>query len=386
MPTNLPAEAQKALSKYQVARTIPEKIKALEEALSLIPDHKGTEKLRGQLKRRIAELKREAEKKAAAKTSRRDFFTVPKEGDSQVVIIGSTNSGKSSLLRALTNAKPTVAPYPFSTDKPIPGMMYYEDVEIQLVEVPAILTEELEETQYTTRSLSLVKNSDGVIILLDGLNNPVKQLEKILELLDESGISIKPKKGEIIIEKKDSGGIRIVTFGRLHGTYREVEELLRNVGIKNAVVKTYGDASIEDLEETIIRETIYKKALIVLNKVDSIMPSELDKLKNIIESLQIPFTYISAEKKENLEDLKEKIFKSLRLIRVYTQKDGVVSRKPIVMNENTTVRELAERIHKDLARNMKYARIWGRSVRIQGQQVGSDHTLQDGDIVEIYSS
>lgn len=386
MPTNLPAEAQKALSKYQVARTIPEKIKALEEALSLIPDHKGTEKLRGQLKRRIAELKREAEKKATAKTSRRDFFTVSKEGDSQVVIIGSTNSGKSSLLRALTNAKPTVAPYPFSTDKPIPGMMYYEDVEIQLVEVPAILTEELEETQYTTRSLSLVKNSDGVIILLDGLKNPVKQLEKILELLDESGISIKPRKGEIIIEKKDSGGIRIVTFGRLHGTYREVEELLRNVGIKNAVVKIYGDASIEDLEETIIRETIYKKALIVLNKVDSIMPSELDKLKNMIENLQIPFTYISAEKKENLEDLKEKIFKSLRLIRVYTQKDGVVSRKPIVMNENSTVRELAERIHKDLARNMRYARIWGRSVRIQGQQVGSEHILQDGDIVEIYSS
>ncbi|MCL7383297.1 MAG: TGS domain-containing protein [Thaumarchaeota archaeon] len=386
MPTNLPAEAQKALAKYQVARTIPEKIKALEEALSLIPDHKGTEKLRGQLKRRIAELKREAERKAAAKTSRRDFFTVSKEGDSQVVIIGSTNSGKSSLLRALTNAKPIVAPYPFSTDKPTPGMMYYEDVEIQLVELPAILTEELEETQYTSRSLGLVKNSDGVIILLDGLNNPVKQLEKILELLDEAGISIKPKKGEIIIEKKDSGGIRIVTFGKFHGTYREVEELLRNVGIKNAVVKIYGDASIEDLEETIIRETIYKKALIVLNKVDAVQSTELNKLKNMIENLQIPFTFISAEKKENLEDLKEKIFKSLRLIRVYTQKDGVVSRKPIVMNENATVRELAERIHKDLARKMKYARIWGRSVKIQGQQVGSDHILQDGDIIEIYAS
>lgn len=386
MPTNLPAEAQKALSKYQVAKTIPEKIKALEEALSLIPDHKGTEKLRGQLKRRIAELKREAEKKAAAKTSRRDFFTVSKEGDSQVVIIGSTNSGKSSLLRALTNAKPIVAPYPFSTDKPTPGMMYYEDVEIQLVELPAILTEELGETQYTSRSLGLVKNSDGVIILLDGLKDPVKQLERILELLDEAGISIKPKKGEIIIEKKDSGGVRIVAFGKFHGTYREVEELLRNVGIKNAVVKIYGDASIEDLEETIVRETIYKKALIVLNKVDAIQSTELDRLKSMIENLQIPFTFISAEKKENLEDLKEKIFKSLGLIRVYTQKDGVVSRKPIVMNENATVRELAERIHKDLARNMKYARIWGRSVKIQGQQVGSDHILQDGDIVEIYSS
>jgi len=385
MPTNLPAEAQKALAKYQVARTVPEKIKALEEALSLIPDHKGTEKLRGQLKRRIAELKREAERKAAAKASRRDFFTVSKEGDSQAVIIGSTNSGKSSLLRALTNAKPIVAPYPFSTDKPTPGMMCYEDVEIQLVELPAILTEELEETQYTSRSLGLVKNSDGLIILLDGLNNPVKQLEKILELLDEAGISIKPKKGEIIIEKKDSGGIRTVTFGKLHGTYREVEELLRNVGIRNAVVKIYGDASIEDLEEAIIRETIYKKALIVLNKVDAAGSTELDRLKSMLGNLQIPFTFISAERKENLEDLKEKIFESLRLIRVYTRKDGVVSRKPIVMSENASVRELAERIHKDLARRMKYARIWGRSVRIQGQQVGSDHVLQDGDIVEIYS-
>lgn len=386
MPTNLPAEAQKALAKYQLARTIPDKIKALEEALSLIPDHKGTEKLRGQLKRRIAELKREAERKAMMKTGRRDFFTITKEGDSQVVIIGSTNSGKSSLLKALTNAKPIVAPYPFSTDKPTPGMMYYEDVEIQLVELPAILTEELEETQYTSKSLGLVKNADGVIILLDGMNNPVKQLERILELLDEAGISIKPRKGEIILEKKDSGGIRIVTFGNFQGTYKEVEELLKNVGIKNAVVKIYGDASIEDLEETIIRETIHKKALIVLNKSDAVQPSTLEQLKKIVASMGIPFTAISAEKRTNLEELKEATFKTLRLIRVYTQKDGVVSKKPIVMHENATVRDLAEIIHKDLARKMKYARVWGRSVKIQGQQVGSDHILQDGDIVEIYSS
>lgn len=384
MPTNLPVEAQKALAKYQLARSIPEKIKALEEALSLIPDHKGTEKLRGQLKRRIAELKKESERKAAARAGRRDFFTVPKEGDSQVVLIGSTNSGKSSLLRALTNAKPIVAPYPFSTDKPMPGMMYYEDVEIQLVELPAIITEELEETQYTSKSLGLVKNSDGVIILIDCLNSPVKQLEKILQLLDEAGISIKPKKGEIKIEKKDSGGIRIVVLGNFHGTYNEVEELLKNVGIRNAVVKIYGEASLEDLEETIIRDTVYKKTLVVLNKIDAVESSELAKLKDIVESLQIPYIFISAEKKNNLEDLKEKIFKTLGLIRIYTQKDGVVSRKPIVMEENTTVRELAERIHKDLARSMRYARVWGKSVKIRGQQVGPDHVLQDRDIVEIY--
>lgn len=386
MPTNLPAEAQKALAKYQLARTIPEKVKALEEALSLIPDHKGTERLRGQLKRRIAELKREAERKAMLKKGRRDSFTVAKEGDSQVVIIGSTNSGKSSLLRALSNAKPAVAPYPFSTDKPTPGMMYYEDVEIQLVELPAVLTEELRETQYTSKSLGLVKNADAVIILLDGLNNPVKQLEKILELLDEAGISIKPRRGEVALEKKDSGGIRIVSFGNFDGTYKEVEELLRNVGIRNAVVKIYGDTSIEDVEEAIIRETIYKKALIVLNKSDIVQSSILEQLKRIIKSMEIPFAIISAEKRENLEELKEKIFKVLRLIRVYTRKEGVVSDKPVVIYENATVRDLAERIHRELAMRMKYARVWGKSVRIQGQQVGPDHVLRDGDVVEVYSS
>ncbi|MCS7125293.1 MAG: TGS domain-containing protein [Aigarchaeota archaeon] len=386
MPTNLPAEAQKALAKYQVARTLQDKIKALEEALSLIPDHKGTEKLRAHIKRRIAELKREAERRSTSKSVRKDFFTISKEGEAQVVVIGAANSGKSSLLRMVTNAKPLVAPYQFSTDRPFPGMMLYEDVEIQLVELPAILTENLEETQFTNRSLGLVKNADGVIILLDGLNNPVQQLEKIVQLLDEAGISIKPRRGEIILEKKDSGGVRIVNFGSFTGTYKEIEEVLKNVGIRNVVVKIYGESSIEELEESIIRETVYKKALIVLNKIDAASPSEVNRVREVAGSLGVPFISISTERGEGLDILKREVFKSLQLIRVYTQKDGVVSHKPIVLNKDATVRDLAERIHKDLARKMKYARVWGKSVKLQGQQVGPDHILQDRDVVEIYSS
>ena len=383
MPANLPAEAEKALAKYQAARTIEDKIKALEEALSLIPDHKGTEKLRGRIKRRIAELKREAERKAALKAARKDYFNIPKEGAAQIAIIGVANSGKSSLLKALTNAKPQISYYPLTTTLPTPGMMMYDNVELQLVELPAILTENLEETQFTNRSIGFAKNSDLILILLDGGLDPAKQLEKILEILNESGITLKPKRCEIEIEKKDSGGIRFVTFGRLEADTREIISLLQSIGIKNAVVKVSGDAGIEDFEDLVIREVVHKKAVIAVNKMDKIGSTSPDLLRKIIGSEEVPIIEVSAEKGYGLEKLKQAILKSLDLIRVYTRKGGVKSDKPIILPRNSTIKDLAEVIHREFAEKMKYAKVWGRSVRIQGQRVGPDHILEDGDVVEI---
>jgi ribosome-interacting GTPase 1 len=381
MPANLPAEAEKALAKYQAARTIEEKIRALEEALSLIPDHKGTEKLRGRIKRRIAELRREAERKASLRAVRRDYFHVPKEGAAQVVLIGAANSGKSSLLRALTNAKPQVSGYPLTTTMPVPGMMLYNDVEIQLIELPAILTEDLEETQFTNRSIGFSKNADLIVIVLDGARGPAKQLERILEIYDESGVSFRRKRCEIEIEKKDSGGIRLVVFGSLGVDVREVEDLLRSVGIRNAVVRVRGEASIEDFEEVVIREMTHKRGLIAVNKIDQAAPGSLEEVKNIAG--EIPVVGVSAENGAGLEDLKRQIFNSLDLIRVYTRKAGITSDKPIILPRNSTIRDLAEIIHRDFAEKMKYARVWGASVKVQGQRVGPDHVLEDGDIVEI---
>jgi len=385
MPANLPAEAQKALARYQAARTPKEKLRALEEALSLIPDHKGTEKLRGRLKRRMAELRREIERRAAAKSGRRDYFTVAKEGAAQVAILGAANSGKSSLLRALTNAKPIVAPYQLSTTKPTPGMMLHQGIDVQLVELPAILTENLEETQFTGRSLGLAKNADALIILLDGSNSPLRQLAKIVKLLDEVGVTVKPRKAEVKVEKKDSGGIRLVVFGRFEGSYEEVAEFLASVGIRNAVVKVYGEAGLEDLEEAVVREVMVKKAVVALNKLDSADSREVEELREFLKRHGIPFAAISAENGEGVEELKRALLEALELIRVYTQKEGVVSPKPIVVKRGCTIKALAELIHRDMARRMKYARVWGKSVKLQGQQVGPDHILEDGDVVEIHA-
>ncbi|MCS7133001.1 MAG: TGS domain-containing protein [Aigarchaeota archaeon] len=384
MPANLPAEAEKALAKYQAARTIPEKIKALEEALSLIPDHKGTEKLRGRIKRRIAELKRETERRAAARAVRKDYFHIPREGAAQVAVIGVTNSGKSSLLRVLTNAKPKISPYQLTTIEPIPGMMMHEGIELQLVELPAILTEDLEEVHFTNRSIGFAKNSDLILLILDGGRDPASQLKKIMELLDESGIVLGPKRCEIEIEKKDSGGIRLVVFGKLHADPREVIDLLQSRGIRNAVVKIYGDAGIEDFEEVILRDLMHKKAIIIVNKIDQGGREALESIREIVGS-KIPVIGVSAERGDGLDELKEMIIKKLDLIKVYTQKDGVKADKPLAVKQGATVRELAEIIHKEFAEKMKYARVWGRSVKVQGQRVGPDHVLEDGDVVEIFT-
>ncbi|HDJ66613.1 MAG TPA: TGS domain-containing protein [Nitrososphaeria archaeon] len=385
MPANLPAEAQKALAKYQAAKTIEGKIKALEEALSLIPAHKGTEKLRGRIRRRISELRRMAERKAAAKPGRRDYFSIPKEGAAQIALIGAANSGKSSILKALTNAKPLVAPYQLTTTKPTPGMMLYDDVELQLVELPAILTEELEETSFTGRSIGFAKNSDLILIVIDSSKDPITQFKKIVELLDEFGVTIRPKRCRIEVERKDSGGIRLVVFGKLKASYREASELLRSMGIRNAVVKIWGEADLSDLEDSILRELIFKKAVVVFNKIDAADRESLTTLEKFLERNRISFVEISAENGSGTEILKKLIFNTLGLIRIYTQRDGVRAEKPIVVGRGCTVREIARIIHRELAEKMRYARVWGKSVKIQGQQVGPEHILEDGDVIEIFT-
>ncbi|GBC68364.1 GTPase Obg [archaeon HR01] len=384
MPTNLTAEAQAKLAKYTQARTLEEKIRALEEALPLIPDHKGTERMRAQLKTTLAKLRREAERRKSVKVGRHDEFSVRREGDVQVSLLGVANSGKSTLLSSLTNAKPAIAPYSLTTVRPIPGMTQHMDVEIQLVELPAILTDGLEETSFTGRSIAFARNSDLIAIMLDCANNPLQQLEKIIQLLDEGGITLRRREAIVVVEKKDSGGIRLVSFGHFRASLQEVRSLLESVGVKNAVVKVYGDAGLEELEEQLLRETVYKPSVVVGGRADLADAGELERLRRRVEELGRPLVLFSVRDRASITHLRDILYQNLNIIRIYTQKDGVITRKPVVLGVGSTVQELARVIHKDFAERLRYARVWGRSVRIQGQQVGPGHRLEDGDVVELF--
>ncbi len=385
MPTNLPAEARAKLAEYSAARTLEEKIARLEEAIGLIPDHKGTEKLRRQLRRRLAELRRELEERRQRRAGGgRDEFSVEKEGWAQIVLLGVANSGKSSLLNALTGAKSPVADYPLTTTRPFPGMMLYQDAELQLVDLPSVLTEDLRPTSFASRSIAVARNSDLLLLVADASRDPMAELRSMVDLLADHGISLKKRSCEVKIQRTDAGGLRLVVMGKLRCSYQEVLELLKSYGYRSAIVKVIGDADLDEIEEQVILQPTYKRAIAVLNKADLVDPHVLADLREgIVGSLNIPVIAVSSQDARSLEELKGVVFRSLEMIRVYTQKDGVVSRKPILMLKGSTVIELAELIHKDLARNFRYARVWGKSVRVQGQRVGPDHQLEDGDVVEI---
>lgn len=322
MPANLPPQYYETRKKYKLARTVEEKIKVLEKLLSLVPKHKGTEKLQAELKTKIARLRKEGERKA--KTGRKDpAYDIPREGAGRVTLIGPPNSGKSKLLQVLTNALPEVAPYPFTTFKPFVGMMPFEDIKIQLVDTPP-----LSENFVEMRLSNILRNSDllsGVIDL--GEENLLEQIELILKRLGDF---------KIRTDKK-----------------REEGELV-------------------------------KKLLILGNKKD--LPGAQEKWRIVEELYRerFPLLSISAFSGEGLEELKRLIYRLLGIIRIYTKAPGekIEKRDPVILKEGSTVLEAAREIHKDFGKKLKYACLWnskGRPLR-----VGKNYLLKDGEVVEFH--
>lgn len=381
MPTNLPAEARHKLAEYQAARTIEEKIEVLRQALSLIPDHKGTEKLRRQLRKRLAELRDELEERRLAKSGGAPVFSVKKEGWAQVALLGVANSGKSRLFNSLTGASSPVADYPLTTLKPYPGMIIYSSCEIQVLDLPAIMTTDLEETSLASKSIGLARNSDLLAIVVDASSDPIAQFNAIESLLQEYGITLRRKQFEVEVERTDSGGIRVVIMGDVEGGREAVKNLAHQLGIRSAIIKIVGNVGLDELEEELIRKPEYKKSLIIVNKSD-LDEEGGDEAVRELEARGFSAIKASAVS-EGLEVVKEKIFKSLDMIRVYTRKDGIISEKPLLLKRGATVLQLAEKIHREFALALKYARVWGPSAKVQGEKVGRGHVLEDGDVVEI---
>ena len=372
--------------KVMEARTPEEKLRALQEFLAAVPKHKGTAKLIAHVRRQMAMLRREIEERRRKRTRGFSPFAVKREGDVLVCLIGFANCGKSSILRRLTNAKPKVSPVPFSTPLPVRGMLIYKGVLIQLVEVPAIAVAG-EKSSLAQQSLAIARNSDGMIIVLDGKEDPIKQLYVIIKILEDARISvIRPEKW-VEIRRTREGGIRVI--GELEGcTIDDVRKLLNSYKIYNAVIRVRGSATLDDIEEALYGDRIYKPTIIMVNKVES--PQEeakVSKLRNLIKN-KLPLLAVSALRGTGLDPnrLGELILKTLGLIRVYTKEPGLPpSEKPLVLPEGSRVIDVAARIHSYLKENFKYAKVWSSTLPFSPQRVGPEFILHDGDIVEIHA-
>ena len=390
MPANLPAEAKAKWAKVMEARTPSEKIKALEDFLSSVPKHKGTEKLVSQVRRQIAVLRRQIELEKKKKRGRRPGFFVEKEGDAQIVILGLTKSGKSTLLKRLTNAKVVVSDAPFQTKRPVPGMMIYKGVEFQLVEAPAVIEGASSGVGWGLQTLALARNAEGLILLIDAQGDLRYQYNVLVGELERARIHIKKPRVLVKVERRSQGGV--IVLGKLRNcTVRDIEKMLRSYRIYHALVRIDGEAELSDIEDSLFENVVYKPALFVINKIDAVTDKDaLENFKKFLEDQGLAYIEISAKNGVNTspEIIGGKLFELLNLMRIYTRKPGrkEIAEKPVVVKKGATVLDIAKLIHSQLYKNFKYARVWSSRLKFSPQRVGADFVLEDGDIVEIVAS
>ncbi|MBN1997478.1 TGS domain-containing protein [candidate division KSB1 bacterium] len=326
MPANLSPEYYRAEEEYRKAATPHQRLDALKKMLSAIPKHKGTEKMQADLKKRIAAQREEIQHSGRKKGF---SYRVEKEGGGQVVLAGGPNSGKSQLAAGLSCTPVEVAPYPYSTRMPHPVMMTYEDIQIQLVDVPPVCSEHMEYWVPT-----IIRSADLVVLVADlSADDVLEKLEDCIQVLTDAKIDLVAYK-----PKEDFWASVAKKCTRLVGTKLDV-------------------AGARDNWE-VVRELYVKK---------------------------FSMSAVSAQTGEAIDRLREEIFLTLNIIRVYSKPPGKDAdmHQPFVLGRGSTVFDFANTVHRDFAERLKFARLWGHG-KFEGQRVNRDYVLKDKDVVELH--
>ena len=325
MPANLTPEYFKAERWFRTATTNEEKILAVERMLAVMPKHKGTDHLKADLRRKLSKLKESPAKKGKGKHA--DIFHIQRSGVGQIVLLGMPNCGKSSIVGVLTNAKVNAADFPFATAAPVPGMVKFEDVQIQLVDMPPITADYSAPGQVGT-----YRNCDLIAIVIDLSADVTEQMRICLDFLES-----------------------------------------RNLLIDEQTPAVDGHGNV-----------LGKRAFCICTKCDIAKPGALEALK---ESSKYPFEFveISTKTSAGLDKLPAVFFSLLGIIRIYAKPPGKKAdmNEPFTLPAGSTVMDLATAIHRELAEKLKFARIWGTGV-YKGQNVQKNHVLNDKDIIELH--
>lgn len=357
MPANLTPEYRLAEAKYREAQTLEEKLAALEEMLSTIPKHKGTEKMQADIKRRISRTKEAILQGRKAGARQKLSYTVRREGAGQVALVGPANAGKSALLAALTNAEPEVADYPFTTRTPQPGMVVWENVSVQLVDLPPFDPELSPPWVAGT-----IRSADALAVVLSlGTDDLLEEVERTFGLLEHQKTWLAP-------------GLPPPTTGP--------GPVPTATGERPLPAPPGAPAGGPGTDE--VPQVRRWPAIVVANKLDAPgAPDRLDLLRQACPAL--PIIAVSAREGWGLDELRGWLFGLLGKIRVYTKAPGKKAdlTAPFVIPRGATLLDAAAAVHKDFARNLKAAKVWGRRTFDEGQLVPKDYVLEDGDIIEL---
>jgi ribosome-interacting GTPase 1 len=327
MPANLTPEYFKAERWYRTAATNEEKILALERMLAVMPKHKGTDHLKADLRRKLSKLKAASAQKSKASVV--DIFYVPRTGSGQIVLLGPPNCGKSSIVAALTNAKVNVAEFPFATNAPVPGMVIFEDIQIQLVDMPPITADYIAPGQVGT-----YRNCDLIAVVIDLSSDVTEQMHVCLDFLESRNLLVDQHTPEL--DDRGNG--------------------------------------------------LGKRAFCICTKSDIAKPGAVQGLKQLCKD-RFDVVEISTATGSGLDELPAKLFSLLNIVRIYAKPPGKAPDmgEPFTLPAGSTIMDLATAIHRQLAEKLKFARIWGNGV-YDGQNAQRSHILNDKDIIELHFS
>ncbi len=338
MPTNVSPEYKRAESAYRQAREPKERLEGLREMLRTIPKHKGTEHLQADIKSRIKQLSEEAKdtKKGTARSG--PLQVVRREGAAQIALLGPPNAGKSHLHAHTTGSHAEVGPYPFTTHEPLPGMLPFEDIHFQLIDLPPITRE-----------------------------HPVPWISNALQPADAS---------LLVVDLQDPNCVEAVL------TIREFLAERRVTLDENWNLATPDDDDAETLDPF----AVILPTLLIAAKADLMgdREAELAAFHELLET-RFPSIEASVETGEGIDAIGRWLFEKLDIVRVYSKAPGKPPDmdRPFTVRGGDTVHDVAMQVHRDLAGKLKFARLWGASGQFAGQQVSRDHPVRDGDVLEL---
>ena len=388
MPVNLTAEAQAAKLAYEEATGLEERIEKLEKFISLIPKHKSSEKMVALYRHRLTVLRQEQEDRRARRkvSTGGPSYSLAKEGAGQVVLVGTTSTGKSTLLNRLTGAKAKVGAYEFTTQLPEPGILKYGGADIQIIEMPALFEGALD-SSIGRQILGGIRNADLIILMIDLSQSPAPQVEFLISTLEQARIKLNKDPPPIRFVKTGSGGTNIIGVTYFQGDPNLIRQLLRRRRIHNFSLQFRGPATLDDLVEVIDSRTTYVPAIIVASKGDLAASSKNYERLHKEFSEAFPIFPVSVEKNMGIRNLAKGIFDGLQVIRIFTRKSsGDIGDKPLILPKGANVEDLAKRLHSDFHKNFRYAIVYRLSTGQIRKKVGFTFVLEDQDVIQIFTS
>lgn len=364
---------------------IEKQIKDIEDEIFNTQKNKATEHHIGKLKAKLARLKQEVEKRKSTGAKGKGF-AIKKSGDATVGLIGFPSIGKSTLLNRLTDAKSRIGDYDFTTLDVIPGMMKYRGANIQILDLPGLITGASVGKGRGREILSAIRNVDLVLFMIDAQHKD--HIDIMAKELHMAGIRLNQKQPDVVVKKTGQGGINVTATTKLAHLDKDLIKTIASEYVINADVIARENITEDQLIDVFVQNRIYVPAFVIINKADLIDNKDLRSKVKEIKQEGWKVIAISAKEELGLKELKDEISSELRFIRIYMKPVGeqVDFHEPLILKQGDTVEDACKKLHRDFKKKFRYASVSGPSAKHDIQKVGLDHVLKDGDILTIVIS